>query len=73
MKNRHIMYNRETEELAALEKEGKALVLAPEKDYGIHRTENDPKILLPFEKEGYDYAIRNLDKIRDFVKNSDMD
>ena len=73
MKNRHIMYNRETEELTALEKEGKALVLAPEKDYGIHRTENDPKILLPFEKEGYNYAIRNLDKIRDFVKNSDMD
>ncbi len=64
---RHDMYNRETAELEQLEKEGKALVLAPEKDYGIHRTENDPKILLPFEKEGYDYAVRNLDRIRDFL------
>ncbi|MBP3855692.1 MAG: patatin family protein [Ruminiclostridium sp.] len=67
LKNRHIMYNRELEELSQLEKEGKALVLAPEKDYGIKRTENDPKILLPFEKEGYDYAVRNLEKIRSFI------
>ena len=67
LKNRHIMYNRELEELSQLEKEGKALVLAPEKDYGIKRTENDPKILLPFEKEGYDYAVRNLETIRSFI------
>ncbi len=65
--NRHIMYNREISELEHLEKEGKALILAPERDYGIHRTENDPKILLPYEKEGHDYAIRNLQKIRDFI------
>ena len=67
LKNRHIMYNRELEELSQLEKEGKVLVLAPEKDYGIKRTENDPKILLPFEKEGYDYAVRNLETIRSFI------
>ncbi len=65
--NRHIMYNREISELEQLEKEGKALILAPERDYGIHRTENDPKILLPYEKEGHDYAIRNLQKIKDFI------
>lgn len=65
--NRHIMYNREISELEKLEKEGKALVLAPEKDYGIHRIENDPAVLLPFEKEGYDYAVRNLAKIKDFI------
>ncbi len=68
LSKRHIMYNRQIEELEALEREGKALVLAPEKDYGIHRTENDPKILLPFEKEGYDYAIRNLGIIKDFLE-----
>ena len=65
--NRHIMYNRELAELSELEKEGKALILAPEKDYGIRRTENDPKILLPYEDEGHDYAIRNLDKIKEFL------
>ena len=67
--NRHIMYNREIEELLRLEKEGKALVLAPEKDYGIHRTESDPSILLPFEKEGHDYAVRNMARIREFLEN----
>ena len=65
---RHIMYNREISELEQLEKEGTALVLAPEKDYGIHRTESDPKILLPYEKEGYDYAVRSLSRIRDFIE-----
>ena len=64
---RHIMYNRETSELSELEKQGKVLILAPEKDYGIHRTENDPKILIPYEKEGYDYCLRSLSRIREFI------
>ena len=68
LSERHIMYNREISELSELEKDGTALVLAPEKDYGIHRTENDPRILLPFEKEGYDYAVRNMAKIREFIE-----
>jgi len=67
IKTRHIVYNRQIEDLSVLEKDGTALVLAPEKDYGIHRTENDPKILLPFEKEGYDYGVRNMDKIKRFI------
>lgn len=66
--NRHIMYNREIAELEQLEKAGKALVFAPEKDYGIHRTESDPNILLPFEKEGHDYAVRNLALIKEFIE-----
>ena len=67
IRNRHLMYNRETEELSRLESKGKALVLAPERDYGISRLENDPKILLPYEKEGHDYAVRNLERIREFL------
>lgn len=67
LKNRHIMYNNQTAELGRLEKEGKVLILAPEKDYGIHRTERKPEILLPYEKEGYDYAVRNMDKIKGFI------
>ena len=65
---RHIMYNNEISELEKLEKEGKVLILAPEKDYGIKRTENDPDILLPFEKEGYDYGVRMIPKIREFIE-----
>lgn len=67
LKNRHIMYNREIKELEQPEKEGRVLVLAPEKDYGIHRTENDPAVLLPFEKEGYDYGIKMLPIIKNFL------
>ena len=64
---RHLMYNRETAELAELEKLGKVLILAPEKDYGIHRTENDPKVLLPFEAEGYRYGVKMLPVIKEFL------
>ena len=68
IRNRHLVYNRETEELSRLKSKGKALVLAPERDYGISRLENDPKILLPYEKEGHDYAVRNLERIREFLR-----
>ena len=68
LSQRHIMYNDQIKELEVLEKQGKALVLAPEKDYGIGRTENDPKILLPYEKEGHDYCERNIDRIREFIQ-----
>ena len=67
LKNRHIMYNNEIAELEQLEKEGSVLILAPEKDYGISRTEHDPAVLLPFEKEGHDYGVRMIPKIREFI------
>lgn len=67
LKERHNMYNRELSELEALEKAGKVLVISPEKDYGIHRTENDPKILVPFYEEGYRYGLTQCPKIREFL------
>ncbi len=67
LSRRHIMYNNEIAELEQHEKEGRVLVLAPEKDYGISRTENDPDILLPFEKEGHDYGVKMIPRILEFL------
>lgn len=67
LKERHNMYNRETAELEQLEKQGKVLVIAPEKDYGIHRTENDPRILVPFYEEGYRYGLTKCPQIKEFL------
>ena len=67
IEKRHIMYNEELTELCELEKQGKVLILAPEKDYHIGRIERKPKILLPFYRAGYDYALKNMDTIRDFA------
>ena len=67
IEKRHIMYNSELEQLYELEKQGKVLILAPEKDYHIGRTERRPKKLLPFYKAGYDYAVKNMETIRAFA------
>ena len=67
LKNRHNMYNRELSELEQLEKQGKVLVIAPDKDYGIHRTENDPKILIPFYEEGHRYGLAQCPVIKEFL------
>ena len=67
LENRHIMYNNQLERLSELEKQGKALVIAPKDTHGIKRTETDPKILLPFFKEGYDDAYTIINSIREFL------
>lgn len=56
LSRRHEMYRRQQEELAALEKAGKALVIAPDSTHGIRRTERDPAVLVPFYNEGYEKA-----------------
>lgn len=67
IENRHVMYNNQLERLSELEKEGKALVIAPKSTHGISRTESDSKILLPYFKEGYDDTYTIINSIRDFI------
>lgn len=67
-KNRPETYNKQIERLEALEKEGKALLLAPEETFGIGRFEKRKAKLIPFYRYGYDYAMRNMEKIKDFIK-----
>lgn len=68
MENRHIMYNNELEKLRKLEKEGKALVIAPADTHNIGRTERKSSILLPYFKEGYDYTSTIIDEIKSFIE-----
>ncbi len=68
MENRHIMYNNELEKLRKLEKEGKALVIAPADTHNIGRTERKSSILLPYFKEGYDYTSTIINEIKSFIE-----
>ncbi|MBQ8841468.1 MAG: patatin family protein, partial [Ruminiclostridium sp.] len=68
MENRHIMYNNELEKLRKLEKEGKALVIAPADTHNIGRTERKSSILLPYFKEGYDFTSTIINEIKSFIE-----
>ena len=61
-------YNKQIEQLEALEKEGKALILAPEDTFGIGRFEKRKKKLIPFYRYGYEYAKKNMAQIKAFFE-----
>ena len=67
MANRHVMYNRQMEEIEKREKEGKAFVIRPPKDLGISRTEKDPKELERVYKIGRKETESHLSEIRAFL------
>ena len=65
---RHVRYNRERELIFSREKEGKALVICPEKALGISRTEKNTEELKRVYEEGRENAEKNLGKIKDFLR-----
>ncbi len=67
LENRHMMYNNQLSRLYELEKEGKALIIAPKDTHKIGRTERKPEILIPYFEEGYEDTGKIIDKIRDFI------
>lgn len=67
LSHRHEMYSRQREELDQLEREGKALVIAPDSTHKIGRTERRPAVLLPFYKEGYQKAEKMSERIKEFL------
>ena len=64
---RHDVYNRETERLKILEKEGKVYVLRPETPLDIGKTEKDPQRLQSVYDEGRLLALRKLDEIKEYL------
>ena len=66
MKTRAERYNACREELFALEREGKILVIAPEDTLGCSRTEKDPEILRALWQSGYFAGRRSMNAIRSF-------
>lgn len=65
---RHLRYNKQREFIFSREKEGKALVICPEKALGISRTEKNVAELERVYQEGRENAEKNLGKIKDFLR-----
>lgn len=66
MRTRSQRYNACREELFALEREGKVLVIAPEDTLGCSRTEKDLEILRALWQSGYFAGRRSAEDIRSF-------
>ncbi|WP_178842532.1 patatin family protein [uncultured Treponema sp.] len=65
MKNRHIMYNRQTEYVFAQEKKGSVFVICPEKSLKISRTEKNPAEL----QRVYDIGRLTAENLLESLKN----
>lgn len=64
MRHRAERYNASRDQLFALEREGKVLVIAPEDTLGCTRTERNTEILRALWQSGYFAGRRNMDQIR---------
>ncbi len=68
LSTRHEVYNACIDALAALEKENKVFIIAPDNTHGIKRTENNPQILVDFYQEGYNKAKDLLPALYAYLK-----
>ncbi len=68
MCDRHIMYRFEREYVFRSEKLGNTLVLCPDSDLIISRIEHDPEKLRSVYDEGRRIALRELEKIKEFMQ-----
>lgn len=66
MRRRAELYNASREELFALEKAGKVLVIAPEDTLGCSRTEKDMEVIRALWQIGYFAGRRSADEVRAF-------
>ena len=69
MENRHIEYNMQHDYAFQQEKEGKAIVLCPEKALGISRIEHDPDKLQSAYDAGRHVAEKRLEEIKAFLSS----
>lgn len=67
LKNRSVMYNSQREELFALEKDGKAFVIAPADTHGWRRTENNPQKIKEIYDEGYKIGKEMIPSLREYL------
>lgn len=64
MANRHLVYNKELEEVAKLEKQGKVFVIAPSKELEIGRMEKNKDNLRTAARQGYLDGVDALEQLR---------
>ena len=68
MEHRAEVYNREREGLFQLEREGKALVIAPQSTLGVSRTERDTEKLRLLWAAGFQAAADQMEEIRRYLQ-----
>ena len=69
MADRHKMYAFERAYVFASEKQGSTLVLCPDQALSVSHTEHDPEKLQEAYDEGRKVALRELDKIKEFMNS----
>ena len=67
MRNRDIRYNKQLAFVERMEKEGKAFVLRPDHKSDTKRIDKDPEHLKLLYKEGYDTALKNYDRLMEYL------
>ena len=67
MANRHILYNKQLDEIRELEKENKVYVIAPYESLNIKRTENNPDELERVYQIGKKVAGEKLTEVKSFL------
>lgn len=70
MGRRHIMYDEEKAFVLEMEKQGKCIVIAPEEDVGISRTEHSPEELRRVYEMGRIEGNKQLARVRAFLNPS---
>ena len=69
MRHRADTYNAAREELFQLEREGRALLFAPESTEGFSRVEKDVEKIRALWQSGYDQAKARAAEVRDFLRH----
>ncbi len=72
IKERHVMYNKETAYVYRREKEGAALVIAPDAPVPADRIEHDPEKLKATYEIGRRAALSRLEEIRAFLNGENL-
>lgn len=67
MANRHIVYNNQIKYTEDAEKNGSAFIIRPSEKLPIGRLEKDPEVLKAVYDLGRKEAIKNLDKIKEYL------
>lgn len=67
MRDRAEKYNQDRAELFRLEKEGKALVFAPDSLHGVGRIEHNVEKLRMLWAEGYQHGMERMEDLRSFM------
>lgn len=70
IKNRHIMYNNELEQIELAQKNGAAFVIRPSNNVKIHHMETDKKVLQAVYDLGRGDAIKLLPELKKFLKEA---